>query len=343
MAHLTPRRVAWLAGAAAFTATAALGLGQDPAPTQPPGDYRIVYSGESTSDLYISDLANPPVQLTRGSATRDQSPDWSADGASIVFMRMNKKGTDADLWTIAPDGSQLKRITKGRAFDRNPAWSPDGTQIAFSRRIGRQLSDIWVVNADGTRPRRLTRTPYTGEVTPAWSPNGKLIVYGRQAGSRPNVDLWIMRVNGKAQKKLFGTAGYDGEPDFTPDGRYIVFSRESGRIPRNPAPLWKPLRYNLDVWRITAKGKSPRRITRRRGDDYGARVSPDGTRYVYNVALNCPGRKCNTELFIGTFGSTATTRLTTRGGLDWGGDWGPPAVVPEPTPEPTPDPVPPVQ
>ncbi|NIM52761.1 MAG: hypothetical protein GTO22_26535, partial [Gemmatimonadales bacterium] len=44
------------------------------------------------------------------------------------------------------------------ADDREPAWSPDGTRIAFaSNRDGNY--EIYVMDADGSNPVRLTDNP----------------------------------------------------------------------------------------------------------------------------------------------------------------------------------------
>ena len=58
--------------------------------------------------------------------------------------------------------------------DEGPVWSPDGSQIAFTRYVDRGGENtnfsIYVVNADGTGLRRLTRGPY--DSSPAWQPSG---------------------------------------------------------------------------------------------------------------------------------------------------------------------------
>ncbi len=43
----------------------------------------------------------------------------------------------------------------GAAYTEPPIWSPDGTRIAFLSAVG-GASDVYVVVADPTRPRRLT-------------------------------------------------------------------------------------------------------------------------------------------------------------------------------------------
>jgi TolB protein len=56
-----------------------------------------------------------------------------------------------------------------------PAWSPDGKQVAFTtNRDGNY--EIYVMNADGSDPRNLTR--HRGQDNfPAWSPDGKRVAF----------------------------------------------------------------------------------------------------------------------------------------------------------------------
>ena len=64
-------------------------------------------------------------------------------------------------------------------------YSPDGTKIALVRRVdgyGRsegEDTDLYVINADGTGLRRLTRTPGQPELWPSWDPSGQRLAYVR--------------------------------------------------------------------------------------------------------------------------------------------------------------------
>src|SRR2546429_3523781 len=51
-----------------------------------------------------------------------------------------------------------------------PAWSPDGKQLVFTGYDG-GLSDLFVVNADGSNLRRLTNDKYA-HLEPSWSADG---------------------------------------------------------------------------------------------------------------------------------------------------------------------------
>ena len=60
------------------------------------------------------------------------------------------------------DGSEVRRLAKDGA---QPVWSPDGRKIAFEKQ-----SDIYVMNADGSGQRNLTRAAGRRESSPVWSP-----------------------------------------------------------------------------------------------------------------------------------------------------------------------------
>lgn len=67
----------------------------------------------------------------------------------------------------------------------SPVYSPDGSKIALVRNVEEygedrgQSSDLYVVNADGTGLRRLTRTPGRLEISPSWDPSGERLAYVR--------------------------------------------------------------------------------------------------------------------------------------------------------------------
>lgn len=84
-----------------------------------------------------------------------ESPGWihdaaiSPDGSRIAF---SYKG---EIFTVKTEGGKAQQITSNAAFDGNPVWSPDSKKIVFlSTREG--SDDIFITNADGGTPRRLT-------------------------------------------------------------------------------------------------------------------------------------------------------------------------------------------
>jgi TolB protein len=126
-----------------------------------------------------------------------------------------------DIYTVNPDGSDLRRVTHDPAPDRSPVWSPDGTKIAFASRRNHNW-DIYVVDASGGEPRRLTTHPaYDG--APSFSPDGGRIAFESYQGG--DLDIWIMDADGSYPQNLTSevTEG-DFGPTWSPDGRFITFT-----------------------------------------------------------------------------------------------------------------------
>jgi len=118
----------------------------------------------STSILLLDAASGKqtPLPLSRTNENEnDSAPAWSPDGSSIAFAS-DRSGSSTSLYTVAPDGSNLRAVT-ATGYDSGPAWSPDATQIAFVRN-----QQVWVTARDGTGAHQLTTGD--GNSTPAWQP-----------------------------------------------------------------------------------------------------------------------------------------------------------------------------
>lgn len=129
-----------------------LATGRQPdSPAWSPDGHRIVYSALNSGrcvviffdllcarDLYVVDMDGGAVrQLTRGpdALTRSQGPAWSPDGTTIAFWRSRLTTTEADLYQVAADGTELIQLTAtDRTAEGFPVWSPDGRALVFGLR-----------------------------------------------------------------------------------------------------------------------------------------------------------------------------------------------------------------
>ncbi|MEP7220847.1 MAG: hypothetical protein ABI876_18120, partial [Bacteroidota bacterium] len=105
---------------------------------------------------------------------------WSPAGDKILFMRADSTKSEAyDIWSISPTKPETANLTADIDQAMLPAFSPDGKTIAFvSGAIDSTNIDIWLMNADGTNKRNLTKTPVASdaELHPRWSPDGKKLL-----------------------------------------------------------------------------------------------------------------------------------------------------------------------
>jgi tricorn protease len=80
-----------------------------------------------------------------------------------------------DLWKVARDGGTAEQLTAGPADDDFPAVSQDGLHIAFSRR-GTDDWDVYVTDAEGSEPRRLTYNP-EADIVRGWNATGDTVLF----------------------------------------------------------------------------------------------------------------------------------------------------------------------
>jgi len=124
-----------------------------------------------------------------------------------------------------PNPVDLSARAKLTGVSCAPCWSPDGQMIAFQHvrpKKGESPCDtgfqIWVMNADGTGVRQVTRTvaPGLSDWSPRWTADGSGVVYESYDG------LATMRINGTQRRLL---AGGLGQADLDRDGGRAVVAR----------------------------------------------------------------------------------------------------------------------
>src|SRR5262245_14725992 len=239
---------------------------------------------------------------------------------------------------MAADGTGAKALTNLYSAKRG-AWSPDGRRLVLDGRFYETVSDfdIAVMNADGSRLRRVTRGP-ARDVMAAWSPDGRWLAFSRWKSETTPPEVWLVRPNGGEPHRLVrGSA-----PAWSPDGRWICFDgprgvwavrhNGSGRrriVAGNVRSLkWSPdgrriaftswERRTSEIYVARADGSHRRRLTRNVVDDFEPSWSPDGRRILYTH-----GRDNAHAVYVMNSEGTSKHRLT-RGGDSWATSWRPP-------------------
>jgi Tol biopolymer transport system component len=88
-----------------------------------------------------------------GDVPYTNQPSWSPDGSRILFL---SRGRHA-LYTISPDGSNIRRVVDGKLFITHPpSWSPDGSHILYTLRDDSNKDQLFMVGADGSDNHQMT-------------------------------------------------------------------------------------------------------------------------------------------------------------------------------------------
>jgi TolB protein len=148
-------------------------------PSPSPDGKLIVYRTTGLEGQGLRILHIDTSEITALTNEYDTFPIWSPRGDLIVFTR--QLDGDFEIFSIRPDGKNLRRLTNSPGNDTHCGFSPDGEWIAFtSARMGfkdeavysdapQPYGEIFVMRYDGSQVRQLTDNQWE-DGTPAWQP-----------------------------------------------------------------------------------------------------------------------------------------------------------------------------
>jgi CSLREA domain-containing protein len=225
--------------------------------------------------------------LTPGRAQASAFP--GANG-KIVFASDRTTGTgvnnpegDLEIFSMNPDGTAIKQLTKNSAMDVFPSYSADGKRIVFSSfRAGN--SDIFVMNADGTGQKNLSKNP-AAESRPAFSPDGKKVAYQRDVTAN-NSDIFVMNADGTGQTALTSDPAKDEDPTFSPKGDKIAFVSDRGF-------------RGSEIFLMNADGTQQTNLTQKPDfSDEDPSFSPDGQQIAFASNRDGAGDSNDFDIFV---------------------------------------------
>lgn len=228
-----------------------------------------------------------------------------------------------EIYLMDMDGRNPRRLTNNRVSDLYPSISPDGRRIVFeSGRLRSEsdpdnLSDLFIMNADGTGQRHLVRGS-----SATWSPDGKHIAFHASASGRGTMnrknpgsatsdsDIFILNVEealkgkGKARNVTNNPETVDEDPDWSPDGATIAFTRYGvNESHENPT--------GSEIFLIDANGKNnASRLTNNSEEERAPAWSPDGK----HLAYTCKAGGSSFQACVMNADGTGFRALTTNTG-----------------------------
>jgi Tol biopolymer transport system component/serine/threonine protein kinase len=160
-----------------------IGLAREPSPTLPvvaviPTKEPTATSSPSPSPIpSVTSTETPPPSPTptETNTPPPPTPIPIGGGGVIAFVSDRADGSLLQIWTMKPDGSDLRQLTFGPGNKTQPRWSPNGNRIAFVSDIDGN-KEIYIINNDGSHIVNLTNDPYD-DYDPAWSPDGSTLAF----------------------------------------------------------------------------------------------------------------------------------------------------------------------
>ena len=165
-----------------------------------------------------------PTPTASGAVALTTSPGYDAEATvgpngRIVFTSV--RDGDMEIYTMAGDGSDVKRLTNLPGPDGGAFYSPDGTQIVFRGRhpqagtpefieyfallkegLWRPTStELYIMNADGSNLRQITDNG-AANFAPFWTPDGKRLIFSSNLHNVKgrNFDLFLIDADGHGHR-----------------------------------------------------------------------------------------------------------------------------------------------
>jgi Tol biopolymer transport system component len=226
-------------------------------PVYVPHSRSVVYASNQNGgifDLFSYNFEDSRLTRLTENIGNVVSPTFSPDGKKILFANRTGDGPTS-LWTVESNGENADLLYTGPSTIVAVDWSPRGDQVAFAMSVDQpDAYEIFLMNADGSNVRQLTRgLPGIGGSVD-WSPDGNsLLIYAGQPG---NKNIFLIDVAAETAAQLTN-GGNNGSPVFSPDGQWIAFislrnsdqadifimrpdGSDERQVTTNPEPDWQP-------------------------------------------------------------------------------------------------------
>jgi TolB protein len=181
-----------------------------------------------------------------------------------------------DLFSIRPDGSTPKQLTRDPYEDTDPVYAPAGDKLAYASRRNNNW-DVYILDLHSGQESRLTDSPhYDG--APSWSPDGQFLAY--ESYQNGDLDVWLVDAAGREPATNLTAESLAGDfaPAWSPDGQSIIFT--SWR--QTEAEVQERQVANRNLFLLSLESGEVARLTGTPTAEYGATWHPDGQKVAFS-------------------------------------------------------------
>ena len=223
---------------------------------------------------------------------------WSADGKRLIYPDRASQQEPSSLFSVALDTLQVQRLTAPPPSwdgDWTPMLSPNGRSIAFIRGPESAVRDIYVMNAGGGKPRRLTKD---GRLILglAWTADSRSVVFSSNRDG--SFSLWQVPAAGGAVTPLHAGGDNAYSPAISRRGNLLAYTHGTGK--------WNIVRLDL---KLSAAKDEAGQILSSNEQDSSPQFSPDGARIAFQS-----WRSGAQEIWICNADGSDPLQLTSFGG-----------------------------
>jgi TolB protein len=253
-------------------------------------------------EIYVMNADGSRQRAVTANRSINNFPDWSPDGASIVFTSYRHRNQPTLFVTTRGQGNPQRLLT-GFDPDRSQyrgVFDPIGRSLAVVMSDGGP-SEIYTVRPSARKIRRITRNKVI-DISPSWSPNGKQIAYVSDRSGSPQI--YLMDADGENSRRLSYNGSYNTAPAWSPDGKWIAYETRVGG--------------QFDIWLIDPEGTvNVPLITHPRSDE-GPAWSPNSRKLGFSST-----RRGRADVYVVDVGGGTPRRLTAGAGNNTSPAWGP--------------------
>jgi len=230
----------------------------------------FIRGGAGVKELWVMDYDGANQHKVTSLGTVSLTPHWSPDSSRIAFTCFEPVSgvVSAQICMYSLDLGKPVSFARFRGTNNSPTWSPDGSQVMFSSSMQGGDPALYVTDASGNRPKRLTFNSRGADTSPAWNPKtGQLVAFVSDRGGTPQ--LYLMNSDGTNTQKLdLPDMGYVIDPAWSPNGQLLAFS-------------WRRPSGNYDIYIMDVSSRQIRELTRDQGRNERPCWAPDGRHLVF--------------------------------------------------------------